>query len=446
MCLEQFFFLEMARTCTAIISIVAFSLFLTSEEKEFRKGNKAHLLVYLYLEGLPIATAMPLKEKKRHTVVSQTSSNDKHIQGERHFLPPQTSIKECDQERAQPPPHMTTASSFPRLVAVIFFYCASGTFLTLVNKLAMAQFPFPNFVITLQNAATIAMLLAGSSMSPAIFGRMPALSRETLTMWAPLATAFVIMLVSSMLALLKVSAVTLIVIRNLTAISVAALERMVLGTSVSGSAVVALLGMVGGAVAFGLHDLTFDVQGYAWLVVNMVATSCYQVMVKRIISKDASTKIGPFGFAYLNNVMSVPFLALIAVVNKEPGRIAGVMPIDGRVATTLLLSCFLGCMLSVSGFVLNTMISATSLMVANNVNKFLVIIFSELFIQRTLDGVASVGVVAVMLFGCLYAQSRQGQGTKTEKGITEGAPRKETPFGTGSVAFLDKEREEAFEE
>jgi hypothetical protein len=44
-------------------------------------------------------------------------------------------------------------------------------------------------------------------------------------------------------------------------------------------------------------------------------------------------------------------------------------------------------------------------MVVNNVNKFLVIILSELFIQRTLDGVASAGVIAVMLFGCLYAHS-----------------------------------------
>ena len=333
------------------------------------------------------------------------------------------------QELICPAPTSARDPTVARLVAVIVFYCASGTFLTLVNKLAMAQFPFPNFVITLQNAATIAMLLAGSGMSPVIFGRMPALSRETLTMWAPLATAFVIMLVSSMLALLKVSAVTLIVIRNLTAISVAALERVVLGTSVSGSALVALLGMVAGAVVFGLHDLTFDAQGYAWLVVNMVASSCYQVMVKRIISRDASEKIGPFGFAYLNNVMSVPFLALIAVANKEPGRIAEVVPIDGRVASTLLLSCALGCMLSVSGFVLNTMISATSLMVANNVNKFLVIILSELFIQRTLDRVASAGVVAVMLFGCLYAQSRQGPMTKTKTKIAHGSFPTECSFG-----------------
>ena len=320
------------------------------------------------------------------------------------------------------------------LVFIFSFYCASGTLLTLVNKLVMTKFPFPNAVVSLQNTTTIAMLMVGSSMSPSIFGRMPVLSREMLMMWAPLVIAFVVVLVSSMLALLRVSAVTLIVIRNLTAISVAALERVVLGSSVSGSAVVALLGMVGGAVAFGLHDLTFDAQGYAWLAVNMVATSCYQVMVKRIISKDASAKIGPFGFAYLNNVMSVPILALISVANREPRRIAKVMPVDEGVAITLLFSCVLGCMLSVSGFVLNTMISATSLMVVNNVNKFLVIILSELFIQRTLDGVASAGVVTVMLFGCLYAHSRQGPERRTKK------PKASTIWSdSAAVALLDQD-------
>lgn len=53
-------------------------------------------------------------------------------------------------------------------------------------------------------------------------------------------------------------------------------------------------------------------------------------------------------------------------------------------------------------------------MVANNMTKFLDIILSELFIQRTLDGVASAGVVAVMFFGCLYAQSWQGLVAKTK--------------------------------
>jgi len=333
-------------------------------------------------------------------------------------------------------PMSTRMQPVAGLVCLFSFYCASGTLLTLVNKLVMVQFPFPNAVVTLQNMTTIAVLMVGSNMSPSIFGRMPVLSRETLMMWAPLVTAFVVVLVSSMLALLRVSAVTLIVIRNLTAISVAVLERVVLGTSVSGSSVVALLGMVSGAVAFGLHDLTFDAQGYAWLVVNMAGTSCYQVMVKRIISKDASAKIGPFGFAYLNNVMSVPLLALIAVANKEPVRIGEVMPVDKRAAITLLFSCGLGCILSVSGFVLNTMISATSLMVVNNVNKFLVIILSELFIQRTLDDVATAGVVTVMLFGCLYAHSTQFPERRAKK-LKASTTWSDSSSDSAAVALLD---------
>lgn len=60
---------------------------------------------------------------------------------------------------------------------------------------------------------------------------------------------FVAVLGSSVLALLRVRAVTLIIIRILKAISVAADERVVWGTSVSGSAAVALLGMMARAVA-----------------------------------------------------------------------------------------------------------------------------------------------------------------------------------------------------
>jgi len=69
----------------------------------------------------------------------------------RGSLVPGASRDEHKQERAQLK-HASRVPPYARLVSVIVFYCASGTFLTLVNKLAMAQFPFPNAVITLQNA------------------------------------------------------------------------------------------------------------------------------------------------------------------------------------------------------------------------------------------------------------------------------------------------------
>jgi hypothetical protein len=71
----------------------------------------------------------------------------------------------------------------------------------------------------------------------------------------------------------------------------------------------------------------------------------------------------------------------------------------------LLVSGALGICLSVTAFMLNALISATSMMVANNVNKFFVILLSECFIQGTLDGFSSLGVVVVMLFGWLYGEA-----------------------------------------
>lgn len=38
--------------------------------------------------------------------------------------------------------------------------------------------------------------------------------------------------------------------------------------------------------------------------------------------------------------------------------------------------------------------------------QFLVIILSELFVQRTLDAVATAGTFTVLLFGWAYARSR----------------------------------------
>ena len=48
-----------------------------------------------------------------------------------------------------------------------------------------------------------------------------------------------------------------------------------------------------------------------------MTTSAYQVLVKRIVSSDAAKEMGPFGFSYINNLLSLPMLALISVATGE---------------------------------------------------------------------------------------------------------------------------------
>ena len=143
-----------------------------------------------------------------------------------------------------------------------------------------------------------------------------------------------------------------------------------LGRALSWGGVGAIGGMLLGASLYGLHDVTFSATGYTWLAVNLVTTSAYQVLVKLVVSSDAAKDMGPFGFSYLNNLLSLPMLALISVaVGEVPAMRAGARHQDSAGAAVLGLSGALGFCLSVSAFKLNTMIAATSMMVANNVNK-----------------------------------------------------------------------------
>jgi len=270
----------------------------------------------------------------------------------------------------QPPAPAASARSRLQIMSVLVLYCASGTLLTLANKLAVRVFPHPNAIAAFQNAATILMLRCLAVASPTTVGELPPLTRSVLRQWLPLTALFVGMLVSSLLALMHVSAVTLIVIRNLTSLTVAALEWAVLGRALSWGGAGALGGMLLGASLYGLHDVTFSATGYAWLAVNLVTTSAYQVLVKGIVSSDAAKEMGPFGFSYLNNLLSLPMLALISAATGEvPAMLAGARGLDVEGAAVLGLSGVLGFCLSVSAFKLNTMIAATSMMVANNVNK-----------------------------------------------------------------------------
>jgi len=290
------------------------------------------------------------------------------------------------------------------IAMTLLVYCVSGTLLTLVNKLAIKAVPYPNALLIIQNGVTVALLLLGSKVMPAMFQAMPAINLTVIKTWGPLVLLFIIMLLSSLQALIYVSAVTLIVMRNLSTLFVAFFERLILGEEIKPMTWFALVGILVGAIMFGARDMTFNVVGYLWLFLNIAGTSAYQIYVKKLIAQ--SKELGPFGMSFINNVLSVPVFVLIATGNDEIMHVEEIMS-QGAYATMIVLtSAFLGFSLSTSAFMVNKMISATSMMVANNVNKFAVIILSEVFVERTLDNISTLGTVLVMFFGWFYSKTK----------------------------------------
>jgi hypothetical protein len=298
----------------------------------------------------------------------------------------------------------TPAESFGKILTVTLIYCLSGTLLTLLNKLAILAFPFPNLLVVIQN------LLAGILLSLGFrfftfFGESPSLfDVEIIRNWLPLVLLFAGMLVSSLLSLLHVSAVTLIVIRTLSTVGVGVLEFAFFRATMSRVGVLSIVGIQLGSIYYGLHDLSFSTIGYVWLAVNIFCTSAYQIYVKHLVSKNS--QLGPFGMSYINNWFSIPILGIVAFATGELELEILEYVYHKHTVSLIVVSGLLGFTLSVSAFAMNKLVSATSMMVANNVNKFAVIVLSELFVQRTLDTVASLGTLVVLYFGWLYSQAR----------------------------------------
>ena len=302
-----------------------------------------------------------------------------------------------------------TAST--KTVVTLVIYCISGSLLTLVNKLAITVFPLTNLLLVLQNGVTVALLLFNFHFCPLSPEPMPSLTAAIVRVWIPVVLLFVMMLTSSLFALIYVSVPTVIVIRNLSTLSVAVLEYFVLGKTISNLSIGTLLGMLLGAIFYAIHDLTFSIQGYIWLTVNVVGTSLYQVYIKKVVGMPLVKDIGPISMSYYSNLISLPIFLVLAYLMGEFEALLSLCKtmtaFNIKSTFVVFLSCILGFLLSTSAFALNKLISATSIMVANNVNKFSLIILSEIFVQATLDITASVGAIFVLFFGWLYSQAKE---------------------------------------
>lgn len=303
-----------------------------------------------------------------------------------------------------------------KTASFLIVYCVSGTLLTLGNKLLVVRFPYANILLVLQNAMSVLLLIFFSRVFRRFFSSLPSLNLDVVKLWLPLVLLFVMMLSSSLVALMYVSVPTLIVIRNLITLVVALLEYICLGNKMDGISIVTLIGMLLGAILYSKHDLTFSVKGYAWLGANILGTSAYQIYIKKLIHLPTFDNIGSLSMSYYNNLISLPILLICGYFMGEVTEILMAFHLrhilEIKTIGLIGLSGMLGFCLSVSAFALNKLISATSMMVANNANKFSLIIISEIFIQFTLDMAASVGALSVLCLGCLYSQAAKPLLTK----------------------------------
>jgi len=109
--------------------------------------------------------------------------------------------------------------------------------------------------------------------------------------------------------------------------------------------------------------------------------------------------------SFISNILSLPILVVIGILSQEFNSAMLITEISSWHQIIICLSCICGFLLSVSAFMLNKLISATALMVANNVNKFGVIIASEIWFGPSLSLMSTLGASLVLLFGWTFASA-----------------------------------------
>ena len=288
------------------------------------------------------------------------------------------------------------------LVAAAF--CLSGSALTVLNKQIMGFFPAPNAVLFAQNAVTLVLLAFGKSV---LSLQIEPVRRHKAKRWFALVLLFYAMLASSMLALKFVTATTLIVQRNLGTVTIAIADYFCLGTVQTKPRILAILGMCVGSLVYASGDLdaasNFDFTGYAWLAVNVAATTAYQIKVKSLVNE---LDMNSWTMAYYNNLLSLPVCAIVGFAQRENETLQKFMASGATKSqcVALFVSCTLGFCLSVSAFQLNRLITPTSITILNNTNKFALIFFTAYFMDySTLSESTVAGAAIVMICAAHYS-------------------------------------------
>jgi len=135
----------------------------------------------------------------------------------------------------------------------------------------------------------------------------------------PVAILNVINIAVSMAALERVNIPMFTALRRLTVLFVMIFQWKLNGIVPSKQIALSVALMVIGAIIGGAGDLTFDVAGYCWVLLNNALTAGYLSWIKKVEKAanldDKSNSV--FGTVFYNSVLAIPMLCLGAFFSGE---------------------------------------------------------------------------------------------------------------------------------
>jgi len=201
----------------------------------------------------------------------------------------------------------------PRAFAATMAYSFCSVSIIFSQKIILGTYGFPCNVglVMIQNICSLLMLKFLAYMGKI---ELEPLKLNIIKSWIPLNIILVIMLISSTFSLKFLSVAMVTIFKNIQTICVALGDFIYFKEPLGTGSAFGIFVMFVGSLISGYNDLEFNVQGYAWILLNCLSGAAYVLYMKFAM---LSTTLSTTSSAYYNNVLSIPALLLIVIGNQE---------------------------------------------------------------------------------------------------------------------------------
>ena len=293
------------------------------------------------------------------------------------------------------------------LASVLLFMLCSFSMI-IVNKMVVKRSNLPFTIVSIQ------MAFAATSMACYFPGLRFGGGWRDVWRWSRVVPfLFAGMLNSSMLALNFASTGACVVVRNLGPLLALPLERYFNEhVEIDTATLLSLVVTVMGVGLYVSNDIQFDLVGFIFILANLVFALTDRLMQRRLLAVTP-VDISKNGLVLINNALAeIPTLALLFIVGEHQSWVKSFGHYGVGDVVLLLLSCVVGTVISWAGLNAQMYISATTMLVVTNLNKFVVIAFGILFLGESRTWQAVLGCCAALGGGVWYAVARKNLAAK----------------------------------
>lgn len=230
-------------------------------------------------------------------------------------------------------------------ISSALFYGISSFMITVVNKTVLTSYRFPSFLFLSlgQLTASIIVLSMGKRLKLVTF---PALQRNTFKKIFPLPLIFLGNMMFGLGGTQALSLPMFAALRRFSILMTMLLELRILGVRPSVAVQISVYGMISGALLAASDDLSFNMQGYTFVMITNAMTAANGVFVKK---KLDTSEIGKYGLMFYNSLfMFLPALIITYLTGDLTESLNFNNWHDPYFLVQFLLSCFMGFILSYS--------------------------------------------------------------------------------------------------